>query len=229
MTPFCFPRGSFPKHHLKSNCSASRLGSASPFHVRGRPKCSLPVGSLHQPPAQEEKRLARCQYRGGGRNVGRLRQRRPGPHLLLGTCLSFACGRARACGEQDCRITGVSCVPSETVTALGTSTSTIFSPARSEMRSWGVSSMSWSPCRAWESSFSCTVVLTGRFDTLVRCSTAHFPHSGQALGLAWQVCDSESDKRTARRVTVRSLSRWLWSSKFVRVLITHGSLSARHT
>ena len=187
------------------------------------------MGSLHQPPAQEKK---------GWLDVS--------IEVAVGTWVAcdsvdqaLTCRWVLAChspadalvlaGNKTVSITGVSCVPSETVTALGTSTSTIFSPARSEMRSWGVSSMSWSPCRALESSFSCTVVLTGRFDTLVRCSTAHFPHSGQALGLAWQVCDSESDKRTARRVTVRSLSRWLWSSKFVRVLITHCSLSARHT
>ena len=40
-------------------------------------------------------------YRGGGRYFGRLRPRRPAPDLSLGTCLLFACGRGRTCGQQD--------------------------------------------------------------------------------------------------------------------------------
>ena len=83
--PQCLPRGSLQHHRLRRNCSRARRASSLELNF------TVP-----------HSRWAEVRYRGCGRYLGRLRPRRPGPDLSLGTSLLFACGRGRGCGQQDC-------------------------------------------------------------------------------------------------------------------------------
>ena len=115
--PMRVPPTSLTRKLLRCMACFNCLSSTSPFRVRGWQKCSVSVEVLHSqdascarlarefaPASRPGKKAGwrhgrRCQYRGyrgGGRYVGPWRQLRPGADL------SFDCGRARACGQQDC-------------------------------------------------------------------------------------------------------------------------------
>ena len=86
LSAFSVGRGFLPSIHSRGVTCARLASTTAPASHPGK-KVLLKTGWWQ---------VRRCQYRGGGRYVGRPRQRRPSPDL------SFNCGRACACGQQDC-------------------------------------------------------------------------------------------------------------------------------